>query len=416
MPDPKTIFWAKLHRDRDTGEVQAIHPLADHGADVGACTEALLRTTLLRRRLARTGGLDDLSQIQIARLSTLATLHDLGKANRGFQNKALAKPPFTCGHVREAVNLLDLRHPLPDHRQLLSALDVETIETWADEEESTALRLLVAALCHHGRPWPIGNPAHCDAGWRSHGDSGRDPATGLRELAEVAKRGFPEAWGTSGELLPPQPQFQHAFSGLVMLADWLGSDEKFFPFRQPTDGDRWPLARERAAEVLRWIALDPRPARSALGSNRPGFDRVCEHSPRPAQARVLELDVPGETGEITVLEAETGSGKTEAALGGSTVSTSRCPPGPQRLKSTAVSSRRSGAPSPKRTGARRWCWRSRATCGWTTARPVVWLSSRSCGTTPVHGAMAAAGPPSTRSATWPEPSSWAPSTRRCFRP
>ncbi|MEM8960046.1 MAG: HD domain-containing protein [Acidobacteriota bacterium] len=78
MPHP----WAKY--DKATGNV---HLLIHHSADVAACAEALLTRTLLRRRLARLGGQDDLTDGQIARFCVLAALHDMGKANRGFQNR-----------------------------------------------------------------------------------------------------------------------------------------------------------------------------------------------------------------------------------------------------------------------------------------------------------------------------------------
>ena len=79
----------------------AWHPLADHCADVAACCETLLLETILARRLAALAGRELLSPVQIARLGVLATLHDIGKFNHGFQNKALAKAPFTAGHLGE---------------------------------------------------------------------------------------------------------------------------------------------------------------------------------------------------------------------------------------------------------------------------------------------------------------------------
>jgi hypothetical protein len=33
-------------------------------------------------------------------------------------------------------------------------------------------------------------------------------------------------------VLPTEPAFQHGFAGLVMLADWLGSDTAFFPYSE----------------------------------------------------------------------------------------------------------------------------------------------------------------------------------------
>ena len=82
-------FWAKLKYNNDdpsTGEIVEWHPLLAHSADVAAVTEALLRRTILRDRLASLIGWDELSDVHVACLSALAALHDAGKVSHGFQN------------------------------------------------------------------------------------------------------------------------------------------------------------------------------------------------------------------------------------------------------------------------------------------------------------------------------------------
>lgn len=64
-----TTFWGKLS---SSGSERQWHPLSSHCADVAACCERLLQGTLLRRRLAAWGGLEDLDDSQIARLGVLA--------------------------------------------------------------------------------------------------------------------------------------------------------------------------------------------------------------------------------------------------------------------------------------------------------------------------------------------------------
>ncbi|MCA9655789.1 MAG: CRISPR-associated helicase Cas3', partial [Myxococcales bacterium] len=54
-------------------------------------------------------------------------------------------------------------------------------------------------------------------------------------------------------------------------------------------------------------------ARRGLGSTAPSFHSISGFDPRPAQQATLELPLDRQ-GSLTVLEAETGSGKTEAAL------------------------------------------------------------------------------------------------------
>ncbi|MEL7059198.1 MAG: CRISPR-associated helicase Cas3' [Acidobacteriota bacterium] len=318
MKGPPTGYWAKLEVNEQR-EVVAWHPLVDHCADVAAVAEALLQRTLLRRRLACLGGLDDLSSQQVARLCVLAALHDLGKANLGFQNKSQPwrRDRFTAGHLSEVMAILD-----PAAQDLATALhqaiDVETLVGWAQgfpEDGGAGLfGLLGATISHHGRPVPV-REIHLEDLWLPV--EGRDPFAEIGRLVNLTQTWFPGAWQPGGDLLPTNAEFQHGWCGVLTLADWLGSDsaDDRFRFRAESDpDDRMPFARERAREILQRVGLDPGGARQSLGPNPPGFDSVVpEGSPRAEQAAILALPID-RAGAVTVLEAETGSGKTEAAL------------------------------------------------------------------------------------------------------
>lgn len=73
---PHGRFWAKLHpRDNPTSH----HPLLAHSADVAAVLRRLLQgDSVLAARLARSAGMDELTDATRARLVYLAALHDLG--------------------------------------------------------------------------------------------------------------------------------------------------------------------------------------------------------------------------------------------------------------------------------------------------------------------------------------------------
>ena len=305
MNGPPRDFWSKLDQAPD-GSVIRWHPLADHCADVAACCEALLRETLLARRLAALAGRDCLSPVLIARLGVLAALHDIGKFNHGFQNKALARPPFKAGHLSEVLGLLGKDYAATT--RLCEALQAETLLTWGEGVEA----LLVATICHHGRPISMDhqvNPACWEVG------GGRDPFAGIADLVQTTKVWFPEAWIGTADPLPEFPAFQHAWCGLVTLADWLGSDaERFFPFSEDP-ADRMPFARRQAALACERLGLAAGGARRSLGLEAPGFERIAPGlTPKPAQAAMLDLMPEGAGGSVALLEAETGSGKTEAAL------------------------------------------------------------------------------------------------------
>lgn len=307
MKGQPTRFWGKLRKD-EAGDVVEWLSVDDHSADVSACCEALLSHTILRRRLGRLAGQAELTDVQIARLAYIAALHDIGKFGIGFQNKALARPPFIGGHVSEVMALFG-NDGYEETQRLVEALPLEAMSAWGEDEEAT-VRLLAATICHHGRPYRAGG-ARDPRNWRPSREL--DPFEGIESLARRALDWFDIESTDRDDRLPAGASFHHAFSGIVMLADWLGSDDAFFAYDMPGDGQRIALARLRAATILGRMGLDPKEARSALGRDKPDFSRVSAFAPRPMQSACLDLP-PAERGSLAVLEAETGSGKTEAAL------------------------------------------------------------------------------------------------------
>jgi CRISPR-associated endonuclease/helicase Cas3 len=284
--------------------------LIHHCADVAAVTEALLSCTKLGERLARIAGPEPLSARTVARLCVIAALHDIGKCCQGFQNKAFDRGP-RAGHVGEAVWLLSARL---ESDRLQDQLPIKEICSW---HEGGALSLWLAAISHHGRPVNVGDCPESASHWEANDE--RDPYAGLRALSDAVRRWYPLAF-EGGETLPATEEFQHAFAGLVMLADWLGSnrDPALFAYADSADDERIEFARERARHALALVGLDVSRARAAIR----GIDAAA------AFARIKPLDVERpnamqqQVGElvgrkgptVTVLESETGSGKTEAAL------------------------------------------------------------------------------------------------------
>jgi hypothetical protein len=138
----------------------------------------------------------------------------------------------------------------------------------------------------------------------------RDPLASVAVLVAFAKAAWPAAF-TPGKPFPePESPFWHAYLGLLQLADWTGSDEASdaFPYSEVSDGPRLLFARKHARSLLARIGFDAAPLREALPSDL-SFDAVSSHAPTDIQLATAEAPGP-----VVVLEAETGSGKTEAAL------------------------------------------------------------------------------------------------------
>lgn len=297
IPITPGVNWAKL--SPRGGAPERWHPLADHCFDVAACVESLLALPIVRARLASLAGEGVFPEIWAERLAVLSFLHDFGKANREFQRRAL--DPSGCGgHIAEAAYVLD-------RAVMRRAAGFEALDTWGGDG---ALALLTVALAHHGAPPDFEILPQCERAWR--GDDSRDPLRDVAMLVAKAKNAWPSAFEMSGAPLPPQDAapFWHGFLGLLQFADWLGSDEAndAFPYSEPGDAARHIFARERARDLLARIGLDATALRSVLPAQM-DFSAVSCYAPSAIQLAAAEAPGP-----VVVLEAETGAGKTEAAL------------------------------------------------------------------------------------------------------
>jgi len=295
-------LWAKLKREGDA--IVSWHSLVDHSADVAAVVEALLEQPTIRRRLAGAAELRDLRPLTCARLAALAFLHDIGKANRGFRARVDPRAE-TIGHIDQLSWVFNGSGSDAICERLTAVLGLDRLGAWFAEDATPLLETLFA---HHGRPWKRGETAPFSLKhWRAIGDD--DPVAKLAPMRDKLDLWF-EAAFAKGPPLPEVPAFQHAFAGLLMLADWLGSDEAVFCFANGEGPDRMAWARRRAPAVLHEVGLAIEPFREAVRAVAPDFAQAFGgFGPRAVQRAVTEPDA-----NLVVVEAETGSGKTEAAL------------------------------------------------------------------------------------------------------
>lgn len=302
------LAWAKLEKAQVDFQGRRWLSLLDHSADVAAIFEAMIRLPLVARRLAALAGRRDFPGIWRPRMCAHVAMHDFGKANRGFQARRYPKAPL-IGHVGPGLALLYSADNERLARRLAEALVIEELASWGVFEP--ALRAVAA---HHGRPITETQIEQDERHrlatlWAPGPDY--DPIAALEPLAQAIRNDwFPEAFEAVGEPLPEAPRFWHAVSGLVMLADWIGSNQTDFPLYVEPATDRMArltLAREIAPRLLQDYGFDPAPKRKSLPAV--SFASVSKHPPRPIQEAVGEAE-----GQIVILEAETGSGKTEAAL------------------------------------------------------------------------------------------------------
>ena len=317
-------FWAKAHPYKQRGP-ERIHLLEHHLADVGACFEALMRQPTIRRRMAWAGGWDDLDNATAARLAVFAAMHDIGKVNIGFQTRiwtdadrpSRRRIPF-AGHTN---------HLLP----VLTDDDCETAGwffdalgwwddflTWDDQDGATVCGLLLATLSHHGIPLQLNN-SHIDKNptiWRRYG--ALNPQECVARIGKLMRLWFPDAFADNAPPLPSAPAFQHHFLGLCNLADWIGSNEEWFCYADTPDDGYIVRAREQAEYAIRKVGLDIVAQRAAFdGGGIPDFGSLFSFGESIAEPNAIQqaaaLDTPLDA-PVAIIESETGSGKTEAAL------------------------------------------------------------------------------------------------------
>lgn len=317
FPVPTGRFWAKLHPRENP---QEWHPLIAHCADVAAVLEQLLLPdATIGRRLAGALEQEELTPAQRARLIFLAVLHDMGKTGHGFQTKVRPQgergryTPEQRGHVQ---TLLHSTGYAP-----LKALIVRELLPAVGKDLRTAQDLFFAAIAHHGRPWQPRTDNRNDVLWKQDG-SGRDPLAEMRRLIRHAERWSGLNDAPVDELAPLPSRFTHLFAGALTLADWIGSTVGAFPFAKVADADPdgyWYEARERAAAACARIGVVPRTTTVSLVGMPlletlfPDTFRERKHQPTDLQKYVSAMPLP-EPGTRLLIESETGSGKTEAAL------------------------------------------------------------------------------------------------------
>lgn len=297
--------WGKLEREESSDGSRRWLSLIDHSADVCAVFAAILAVPLVTQRLARLAGVDRWPELWTERLAAHAALHDFGKANRGFQARRNPDTP-KIGHVVPGLALVYSESPLA--ARLCEALPLEAMANWGSGE--IAIRAIAA---HHGRPISSSGIAHRHVNelrylWAPGPDY--DPIAALKPLGDAVQRWFPAAFEPGAPPLPASPPFWHAVAGLAMLADWIGSDTRSFPLEQKGDRMAWLRDQDIAGRTLVDYGFDPAPRRGALCAGAPvSFASISGHAPRDIQTAVGAAE-----GQVVVLEAETGSGKTEAAL------------------------------------------------------------------------------------------------------
>lgn len=234
----------------------------------------------------------------------LAACHDVGKISPGFQRKSAAW--LAEFHLLDESKKRAWMRAESDHSKVSQfAIQHALQESFGLAKSDAALWAAVAGM-HHGAPYFGGSWNSCENSLRLEGEAvGNIPwETWRREL--IAELGG--IFGKPQSFPPLDLQNESLLwwmAGLITLADWIGSDEQFFPHGGRVR--KISEIREIARAAVQEIGL-----LSASPNRKCSFETMFGFLPNPLQVATVEaIREPG----VYVIEAPMGMGKTEAALG-----------------------------------------------------------------------------------------------------
>lgn len=297
MDSKLTMLWAKTSKSGNS----RWHPLILHMLDVAASADAILarEPESTRKRMAAILGME----WEDARrwLLLVIACHDLGKACPGFQCKWENMTGMDSGRSPNT----DINHAFVSQIALTKILQEKG---W---QEKLADLVADAVGCHHGSRASPNTLNHLmfdrRAMGKDHwGQARRDLFEALQDIFKSAK--IPDKQTLSG------PDFM-LLSGLTSFADWIGSNEDWFPFGSPEDcgnlKEWFQKRRDCADKALNVIGWEPR---TPLSPEPKSFEQAFRLSPRPLQQAVADALTEMEVPAILLMEAPMGEGKTEAAF------------------------------------------------------------------------------------------------------
>ncbi len=294
-------FWGKASPGE--GGALPIHPLPWHALDVAAAFEALLAAwpDAAGEMLAAFDAPPEGRPAVIRTLAALVALHDIGKFAFAFQSKVADQLPGVFAIQPKPV---PYRHDLGGALLCEADTALRTLLDGVIVPPSTASALLDPVFFHHGRLR----------------DADYDLTAVYRPEGMAAARAFAAAvlplfGATTLPLLRPGagPALSWRLAGLVALADWLGSNTRWFKYAAADwswEAYLAEVARPHARQAICEAGLA-----AAEPSTAGGF-RALSGSPHPpTSAQAWAETVPlAEGAGLYILEDAMGSGKTEAAL------------------------------------------------------------------------------------------------------
>ncbi|WP_414713439.1 CRISPR-associated helicase Cas3' [Siccibacter turicensis] len=301
-------YWGKTARGA-AHQGDAYHLLCWHALDVAACGYKMVEHNLFHAADCFAAlGIDDRERAGQF-FAWLLLWHDIGKFSRLFQQQfthpdlgTAPRDVRSSGHHHTATGKWLWKNHLRDRvvQQVTSPLPTRKVARLLDA-------WLAISLGHHGTPAAsqvCANdflPEDINAACAYADEIGTlFPAISL-----------PADWAKPAWQAVFQP-LSWLLSGVTVMADWLGSNNRYFPMVSAPGSfsGYWQRALVQAEQAIHAI---PAPSQVAPFSGIQTLFPFIEH-PTPLQQLASTLNITASGPQLFILEDVTGAGKTEAAL------------------------------------------------------------------------------------------------------
>jgi CRISPR-associated endonuclease/helicase Cas3 len=299
-----------------TGEHNAYLPLWMHLEDT-ADVMAYLCEKRVPGSVIRATGLDHSSFIRICRF--LALTHDIGKATPEFISKIAS---YNNPYWKE--NLCSQGLEIPEISQLTAGR--RTPHALAGEVLLRSYRcpdgVCSVVGAHHGKPSDITENSYdyetqLSACYRNYFASAKQESLWKGVQNQVYQNALIKSGCSSAEELPKLSNCaQMLMCGLLIQADWIASNQTYFPLLTDENMGSETMYPERSRQALDRISLTDVWHGEIKENN--SYDLFFERFgffPNPVQkAAVDAAQNTSDPGGLLIIEAQMGVGKTEAAL------------------------------------------------------------------------------------------------------
>ncbi|MCK7429287.1 CRISPR-associated helicase Cas3' [Enterobacter chengduensis] len=302
-------YWGKSRlSDKEGGD--DYHLLCWHALDVAACGYWIVQQNVYGvANLFRQSGLPNREQAAQF-FAWLLCWHDTGKFAHSFQQRYVH--PALNNHSEKPHYYEDIHHTTLGYwlwqNTLREKYELFPASALTPRKLRRVLeRWMPLTLGHHGLP-----PGMADEliHFRQQDKNAAcDFLQSIKTLFPLLN--IPERWDREAESARFR-SLSWSFSGVIVLADWLGSSTHYFPriaSEMPLDS-YWRQALAKAERAVKSLPTSAKVAPFG-GINR--LFPFIQH-PTPLQQKALELDISAEGPQLFILEDITGAGKTEAAM------------------------------------------------------------------------------------------------------